>query len=156
MWRLWSNVNVYSRNLTLTLSQQRVWVRSWVRFPSLFCFFGGAFSPFPLNEMFCFQQKTMNVKRNPLSTLLPRMASTKCKRATTKFAYGENIRKIHRRNVAAYRRKLHRDFSASVTLHGYKQLVNERGWRRVTWFVVMTGFTSFAIYLFFQTLIDYG
>jgi len=68
----------------------------------------------------------------------------------------EHCRKIHRKNVAAYRSKLHQDFANNVTLHGYRQLVNEKGWRRITWFIVMTGFTSFAIYLFFQTLIDYG
>ena len=68
----------------------------------------------------------------------------------------EYCQKIHDDNVKGFRRKLHEDFRSNITLHGYRQLVSETGWRRLSWILVMTILTSFAIYLFFQMLIDYG
>ena len=67
--------------------------------------------------------------------------------------YCEKIRLHH---VSEYRRKLHQEFSDSITLHGYRQVANETGWRRVSWILVMTILTSFAVYLFYQMLLDFG
>ena len=65
-------------------------------------------------------------------------------------------RKIHQDNVTQYRQKLHDEFKYNVTMHGYKQLATEKGCRRLCWLLVITVVTSFAIYLFFDMLIDYG
>ena len=55
-----------------------------------------------------------------------------------------------------YRRKLLEDLKNNLTLHGYRQLATERGWRRTSWILVMTILTSFAVYLFYNMLLDFG
>lgn len=59
-------------------------------------------------------------------------------------------------DVKEYRRKLREEFTDTITLHGYRQVVNERGWRKLSWVLVMTILTSFAVYLFYHTLLDFG
>lgn len=63
---------------------------------------------------------------------------------------------IHKNRVKEYRQKLHEEFASNITLHGYRQLVTEKGWRKVTWVFVMSVLTFFAVYLFYNMLVDFG
>lgn len=58
--------------------------------------------------------------------------------------------------VKQYRQELYDDFKNNITIHGYRQLTTETGWRKVSWIIVMTLLTSFAVYLSYHMLLDFG
>lgn len=84
---------------------------------------------------------------------------------TSQWEDGTNITHLHECNcpnhtgteeIKEYRRNLRKEFGENITLHGYRQLVTEPGWRRVLWVIIMAGLISFAVYLFYYTLQDFG
>ena len=42
-------------------------------------------------------------------------------------------------NIKEYRKQLCKEFADNITLHGYRQLVTEPGWRKVIWIIIMAG-----------------
>lgn len=75
---------------------------------------------------------------------------------TVNYYVKDYCQKIRSHQVKEYRRKLYEEFTDNLTLHGYRQLVSEKGWRKVSWIIVMLILASFAVYLFFHMLRDFG
>ena len=66
------------------------------------------------------------------------------------------LKMLEKEGIREYRRKLYNKFKNNITIHGYRQLSTEKGWRKIMWAVVMTLLTTFAVYLSYHMLLDFG